>query len=252
MAKTLSYIAVGLMSGTSCDGIDLCRVQFSGSPVDDTWSYSVLEATTIPYSREWKKKLQNFDSLSGYDVIKLHTDYGHLLGAELTAFIGENDVDFVGSHGHTVFHNPTERMTFQMGDGETMATYLRQPLVTSLRNKDVALGGQGAPIVPFGEKRLFGSYDICLNLGGICNISVANLGFDVVPCNMALNQLAKLHIADLEYDNNGEIARAGVVIDHLLDELNSLAFYRHRPPKSLAREWFEENVQPILNEVRTH
>ena len=245
----VSYIGVGLMSGTSCDGIDLCRVKFTTDPSTDTWTHQVLEAVTIPYDASWKHRLTHLQDLSAYDVIKLHVEYGHLLGQALKEFIGDKHVDFVSSHGHTVFHRPEEGVTFQMGDGETMPTYLQQPLVTSLRNKDVALGGQGAPIVPFGEKFLYNNFDVCVNFGGICNVSVDSLGFDVAPCNMVLNEVANSHDNRCAFDQDGVLARSGVVLPSLLQELNSLEFYSQPPPKSLAREWYEREIQPILQKV---
>ena len=237
------------MSGTSCDGIDLCRVKFTTDVTNDTWQHRVLEAVTIPYDDTWKSRLNNLHNLSAYDVIKLHVDYGHLLGRTLQEFVAEKPVDFVASHGHTVFHRPEEGVTFQMGDGETMATYLTQPLVTNLRNKDVALGGQGAPIVPLGEKFLYRDYDVCVNFGGICNISFESFGFDVAPCNMMLNMVAHFQDNMCTFDQDGRLAMSGKEVNHLLHELNSLEFYSKSPPKSLGREWFEECVQDIITKV---
>lgn len=245
-----SYQGIGVMSGTSEDGVDICHAEFTGDVSTDTWTYRILKAVTVPYTEQWKQRIHNASNLLGYETIKLHIDYGHLLGQTVQQFMDDNKIaaDFVGSHGHTVFHRPIDdKVTFQMGDGETMSSYLRIPLVTNFRSKDVAMGGQGAPIVPYGERKLFSENDICINFGGIANISFDGMGFDVAPCNMVLNRLANLHNPELEYDEDGQIAKSGCVIEEVLEKLNKLDYYALYPPKSLGREWVETNVTPLLD-----
>lgn len=246
-----TYIGIGLMSGSSLDGLDICCVEFTGDVETDFWSYRIVNAETIAYSEEWTKTLRNASTLSGVELIKLHVDYGHFLGRAITNFINEHNlretVQFAASHGHTVFHAPEQGYTFQLGDGETISSHLPFPLVSDFRTKDVALGGQGAPLVPGGEKYLFGTYDICINLGGIANIGIkGQKGFDICPCNIILNSLAQFKDGML-YDKDGALARSGHVIKELLAELEDLPFYKEPPPKSLWKEWIEQHVFPLLN-----
>ena len=244
------YTAIGVMSGSSMDGLDLCCVRFTGDVAADTWEHEILQATTLPYSPSLGERLGKAEKLAAVDLIKLDVDYGHYLGDTVAKFITEHrlNVDLVASHGHTVFHQPDRGFTLQVGDGETMVSHLGIPLVANFRNKDVALGGEGAPLVPGGERHLFNQYDICLNLGGICNISVGEQGFDVSPCNMALNYLARMKDPSLEYDGNGKIAAEGTVVNHLLKKLNALDFYQESPPKSLGKEWFDENITGLFDQ----
>ena len=250
--KMATYIGIGLMSGSSLDGLDVCCAEFTGDPEYDFWSYRIQEAETVPYSDEWLEKLRAAPSLSGAELIKLHVEYGHFLGRSVTQFIDKHNlretVQFAASHGHTVFHSPEQGYTFQLGDGETAAAHLPFPLVSDFRTKDVALGGQGAPLVPGGEKYLFGTYDICVNLGGIANIGIkGQRGFDICPCNIVLNSLAQVKDGELLYDKDGILARSGNIITGLLAKLEDLSFYKECPPKSLWKEWIEENVFPLLD-----
>jgi anhydro-N-acetylmuramic acid kinase len=192
--------------------------------------------------------LQIAGDVTGQELVRIHADYGRYVGERVTKFISENEFmpKFIASHGHTIFHQPENGFTFQLGDGETMAAFLRLPLVANFRNKDVALGGQGAPLVPVGETYLFSQYDMCLNLGGIVNISLNDLGFDIGPCNMLLNFLAEKYDEKLEYDKDGVIAQGGTVIQEMLNRLNDLSFYQQLPPKSIGKEWFEDNMLPIV------
>lgn len=245
-----SYVGIGCMSGSSLDGLDLCCVEFMGDRDTDVWGYRILKAETIPYDQEWTSRLAGARDLSGEGLIRLHVEYGHLLGKAIKKFIDKNklNVEFIASHGHTIFHNPDQNYTFQLGDGETVSRYLDCPFVCNFRNKDVAFGGQGAPFVPCGEKYLFQAYDICINLGGIANIGVqGSKGYDISPCNYVLNKLAATHDASLTFDLDGQISSQGQVLNEVLKELNSLPFYSQPPPKSLGAEWIEDNVLPILD-----
>ena len=238
------YRVVGVMSGTSLDGLDLafCEFRFENS----RWNYKLSIAETVEYSDVLKDRLKNAVNFSGLELALLHSDYGHFLGQEIQKFIKKNqlEVDLVSMHGHTIFHQPENRLTLQIGDGAAVATYVKCPVIAQFRNVDVALGGQGAPLVPIGDKLLFNSADFCLNLGGIANISFAEnektTAFDICVCNMALNYLMP------PYDENGKIAKSGKLNSELLAQLNNLDFFKKQPPKSLGLEWFETIFLPIL------
>lgn len=238
------------MSGSSLDGLDLCCVEFTGDRDTDVWGYRIIKALTIPYDADWTSRLAGARNLSGESLVRLHVEYGHLLGKLIKDFIDgySLEVEFVASHGHTIFHQPDQNYTFQLGDGETVSRYLDCPFVCNFRNKDVAYGGQGAPFVPCGEKYLFRAYDICINLGGIANIGIrGQKGYDISPCNYVLNKLAACYNTSLAFDTDGRIASQGQVLNNVLEKLNSLPFYSKPPPKSLGAEWIEENVIPILD-----
>jgi len=249
-------MGVGVMSGTSLDGIDICCVELTGSDENDIWSHKILKAKTFPYSAEWTARLRNAPELPGCELAKLHIDFGHLIGETVSKFLQDNyiqQVQFIASHGHTVFHQPEERFTFQIGDGETIASHVNACVVTNFRAKDVALGGQGAPLSSGAEDHLYGTYNVFLNLGGFCNITIDEKGFDICPCNMLLNYVVQKHDPTLQFDPNGEISRAGSVIPDLLMELNQLTYYERSPPKSLSREWFEKEVVPLIDKsLETH
>ena len=177
-----------------------------------------------------------------------------ILNFVILDFIQANDldVDYISAHGHTVFHEPENQFTCQIGDGETMAAILERPVITNFRNKDVALHGQGAPLSPGGEQFLFHDYDFCLNLGGIANISELSTkqGYDICACNQVLNHLVSRLNEALEYDKDGKLARQGHFIEELHATLNQLEFFGVAPPKSLGREWVEESILPLLRKVR--
>ena len=245
-----TYSGIGLMSGTSVDGLDLCYVEFTGDISSDVWGYCIKKAVTVPYTEDWVTRLKQAPSLSGLDLIKLHVEYGHFVGECVSRFIDQEviKVDFVASHGHTVFHQPEKRFTFQLGCGETTSTHLRCPFVCNFRSKDVALGGQGAPLVPSGEKYLFRQSDLCINLGGIANIGLkGDKGYDICACNMVLNNLACKTGNGLGYDKDGKIAKGGHVQEELLSQLEALPYYSEPPPKSLAYEGISFDIYPLLD-----
>ncbi|KAK7097209.1 anhydro-N-acetylmuramic acid kinase-like isoform X2 [Littorina saxatilis] len=246
-----TYTGMGLMSGTSLDGLDMCVVEFTGDENCDIWSYRVLETVTVPYDAEWKERLSNVMTLSGLDLIKLHYDYSHFMGRAITKFMKDKNrtqMDFVSSHGHTVFHKPEEGLTFQLGDGEVMASYLKCPLVTNFRVKDVALGGQGAPLAPSGERFLYSSVGLCLNLGGIANVgSRDGKAWDICACNSVLNKLAKISDPAADFDKNGQLAARGQILPDVLASLENLSYYCQPYPKSLGVEWVNSEVWPILD-----
>ncbi len=226
---------LGLMSGTSLDGIDLalCDINESG--------YSVVAAETMPYYEEWRKRLSTLEHASAYEYALANVELGHLYGRTINSFLLKHNLetDAVASHGHTIFHQPHLGLTTQIGDGDAIAAETGLPVVSNFRTLDVALGGQGAPLVPIGDEMLFGQYDACLNLGGIANISYRadgkRVAFDICPCNMALNRLAAL--LGYPYDKGGVNARGGQVHTCLLHELDALQYYATVGPKSLGKEW---------------
>ncbi|TNF45511.1 MAG: anhydro-N-acetylmuramic acid kinase [Bacteroidetes bacterium] len=243
--------AVGLMSGTSLDGLDLVAVEFWQT--DEKWHFHIEAAETVEYSAEWKNRLKNAPELSGVELIQLHTEYGRLLGNETKRFIQKNGFkpELISSHGHTVFHQPEKGFTYQAGSGFEIATVTGITTVADFRSGDVALGGQGAPLVPVGDRLLFSEYEYCLNLGGFANISFEKNGkrvaFDICPVNIILNHFAEKQ--GFSFDKNGELGRKGKVNSALLNNLNQLKFYRAEPPKSLGREWVANEFIPLLNQT---
>ncbi len=242
---------IGIMSGTSLDGIDLAACTFQRT--DGIWSFRVDAAETISYSDEWTERLKHLHRASALSLTETHCSLGRLYGETARKFIEKNRLQpaLIGSHGHTIFHQPQHGFTLQIGDGGQLAVTAGVDVICDFRSGDLALGGQGAPLVPIGDELLFGQYDACLNLGGIANISFNTGGkrvaWDICPVNMALNELAgRLGMA---YDESGSIARSGTVNKELLERLNDLDFYRMPAPRSLGREWFEEAFLPLLDEA---
>jgi anhydro-N-acetylmuramic acid kinase len=246
--QIIEYKALGLMSGTSLDGLDLCNASFYLEK--NKWTFKINNSTTYPYSSEWHDKLKNAQHLSGILLQKLHTDYGNYLGKTAKKFIELNKINpqIISSHGHTVFHEPQNQFTFQLGNGANIAAKSRIKTVCDFRSTDIALNGQGAPLVPIGDLILFNNYQACLNLGGFSNISIKKnelIAFDICPVNIVLNYLSNL--LGLQYDKNGAIAKSGLFHQELFDELNNIEFYNNTPPKSLGREWLEQVFKPIVD-----
>lgn len=243
-----SYKVTGLMSGTSLDGVDIAFCTFNIK--EEKWSYTLENAETIPYSGEWKTRLSNLENRSALEFVKTDSEYGHYLGKITKAFHLNHSLkpDFIASHGHTIFHQPGSKFTSQIGKGSAIAAETGVPVVCDFRSTDVALGGQGAPLVPIGDQFLFDNYTYCLNLGGFANISYGESGnriaFDICPANIVLNYLASFLHKD--FDENGKLARQGVLHQPLLEALNKLEFYHRKPPKSLGKEWVVSEVHPVL------
>jgi anhydro-N-acetylmuramic acid kinase len=250
MERNDNATVIGLMSGTSLDGLDLCACEFNNN--ETSIEFNIIHAETIPYSEEWRKALNNAVHLSGENLTKLHHDLGEYFGKITSDFIERNQLKpaLISSHGHTVFHQPQNGFTLQIGSGANIAAATGINTVCDFRSKDVALGGQGAPLVPIGDQYLFGNYEACLNLGGIANISYSQDGqriaFDICPVNMALNYYAEK--LNLSYDNKGQIAASGKVSEELLSNLNRLSFYSEKGPKSLGKEWFEKHFLSIVTD----
>ncbi len=237
------------MSGTSLDGVDLahCVIEENGS----VYQYDLNCCLTIPYPAQWLQRLNSLPQASALEYAKTHTDYGRYIGQLVNDFIIRNNlaVDFVASHGHTIFHNPQQHYTAQIGDGASIASISRLPVVCDFRTGDVAAGGQGAPLVPMGDELLFATYNYCLNLGGFANISIKKQGsriaFDVVPVNIVLNHLANKR--GVAFDFNGDLASTGIMNSSLLEYLNHLDYYHAISPKSLGREWVEKEIFPLFS-----
>lgn len=246
MAK--SYDVLGLMSGTSLDGLDLVLARFIQEQTN--WQFEIIKAETSPYSPSMKKKLSLLVEASGLELSHFHAEFGRWMGQEVNRFLEGVNVRplLIASHGHTVFHRPDLGFTLQIGCGQHLHAVAGIPVVNDFRSRDVVLGGQGAPLVPIGDLLLFSEYEACLNLGGIANISVKNggrvLAYDLTICNMALNALA----AEIgqAYDSGGQLAATGKIIPELLHQLNHLAFISKEGPKSTGWEWFSQEVEPII------
>lgn len=242
------YEGIGLMSGTSLDGLDIAHCRFVKR---ESWSFKLLHAMTIPYSDNWKNRLHEAPKLKGNKLLTLDIELGSWMGEQTKGFIDLHNIQpkFIASHGHTIFHQPERQLTLQIGNANQIYKSTRLPIVYDFRSLDVAFGGQGAPLVPVGDHYLFNEYHACLNLGGIANISMVKdnhrIAFDIAPANMPLNYLVKQ--MGKEYDDKGEIASSGNVDLSLFDKLNGLEYYNIIGSKSLGYEWVNSNIYPLLN-----
>lgn len=241
---------IGLMSGTSLDGLDVAYCEFS-----DERHFQLIAAETYNYPATWQERLAKLHQVSAEEYVIADNELGHFFGEKVMHFREKHPgrVDMIASHGHTVFHQPDRGFTAQIGDGSAIHAVTGIPVVCDFRRLDVALGGQGAPLVPIGDRLLFGQYEACINLGGIANISYEingrRIAYDIAPCNMALNHLAGLE--GMTYDPNGELARNGEVIQHLLAKLETLDYYHLRAPKTLGKEWFLKDFLPTLEPFKS-
>ena len=248
------YKAIGLMSGSSLDGLDIVYAHFQETA--GKWSFEIMNADCYSYSTEWKEQLQNAIALNALNYQLLHTAYGHFIGEQVNRFIEafalHHKVDLIASHGHTTFHVPSVKMTAQLGDGAAIAAVTGLPVVSDLRAMDIALGGQGAPIVPIGEKLLLYEYNLLLNLGGIANLSAKlaedYVAFDICAANRVLNMLIAKE--GKEYDENGTMSAGGEVDERLLKALNSFEYYGKAYPKSLANDFGTDVVFPLIEQFQ--
>lgn len=243
-----TYNVIGLMSGTSLDGLDVAFCRFTYK--NENWIYKILNATTLEYTDTWIDSLRESETWNGQQLIALDHAYGRYLGEQVQRFVSTAGIhpDFVASHGHTIFHQPDKHISLQIGNGAYLAAHAGLPVVCDFRTLDIALGGQGAPLVPIGDQLLFGEYDFCINLGGIANVSFQKndqrLAFDICACNMLLNQLA--NSLGMAYDKDGLLARSGALQQDLLDQLNAPAYFTDAAPKSLGKEWILENSLQVI------
>lgn len=244
-----NYNVIGVMSGTSLDGVDLAHIKFKIN--NNKWSYEIYECDTISYTTEILSKLKKGINLSQEELSDLNIEYTNLLGNIISEFITKNNIsniDAVCSHGHTILHQPQNGFTLQIGNLPEIAKIVKQKVVCDFRVQDVKLGGQGAPLVPIGDSILFSEYDYCLNLGGFSNISFEEnnqrIAFDISPVNTVLNFYANTF--GLDYDDKGKISASGKINSELLTELNNLEFYQKSFPKSLGFEFVKETVLPLI------
>lgn len=244
--KHSEYYVIGLMSGSSLDGLDLAYVRFY---FDEKWDYELLASKTAELGL-WEHKLRDAVRLSGKELEALSIDFAVYLATEVEIFIRTNQIsklDLLVSHGHTIYHYPDRGSTCQIGDGRKLSELLGVQVVNNLRQADIDAGGQGAPIVPIGDLFLFSEYEYCLNLGGIANISSKIGGelyaYDICSANQVLNHFANL--LDLPYDEGGSLARSGQLNQELLSALNDLSYYQKLPPKSLDNSFTREVLAVI-------
>ncbi|MEL7118976.1 MAG: anhydro-N-acetylmuramic acid kinase [Bacteroidota bacterium] len=246
-------IGLGLMSGSSLDGLDLALCEFSWNTDEHRLEdWQLLEAQTVPFSSFWKSKFPHIRTVSAEELVLLDAAFGKYCGEKINAFLqnAANRPTFIASHGHTVFHFPEKGVSLQIGNGAHIAAQTIIPTITSFRDADVAYGGQGAPLAPKADQLLFSDFDFFLNLGGIANISHFKgdhiLAYDICGANQILNALSNL--LGKPYDEGGEIAASGKLLPDLLYEVNEIDYFRKEPPKSLDNEWVAINhTQPFLD-----
>ena len=245
------YRVLGLMSGSSLDGLDLvfCEIEAADEP-DFTVTHSeILVAETVPFSEQWQVRLKNLPEQNALTFAKTNTYFAHYTADLVRGFCIKNKVkpDFIAAHGHTIFHQPENFLTVQIGDGAALAAKTGYPVVCDFRTHDVALHGEGTPLAPAADRWLYPGYDFYLNLGGIANISCkvddSFVAFDTAPANQVLNALANLTGA--EYDANGALADAGQVDTDLLNAVNTLPYFSEKYPKSLDNSWIKNQVLPL-------
>ncbi len=242
------YTIIGLMSGTSLDGLDVAYCKFSHEV--SKWQYSIEKAKTIEYPKELSLKLQNAHQMTGENLLKFDNELGRFLGNSVKSFMEKYHLnpELISSHGHTIFHQPENQFTLQIGNGAEIASITGIDTVCNFRTTDIALGGQGAPLVPIGDELLFNKFDFCLNIGGIANISTninsKRFAWDICPANMLLNYFAsKLGFV---YDKDGDIAKTGVINKELLSALLEIEYHKLPYPKSLGREYVFDKYLPTI------
>ena len=246
------FHVIGVMSGTSLDGIDFAEIVFT---YNNKWSFELKKCDTYPYSKNWIKKLQVAVNFSESELIELNNNYTSYLASQINRFISDNNItniDYVCSHGHTILHQPEKGITLQIGNLPQLSQLIEQNVVCDFRVNDVLLGGQGAPLVPIGDRILFSDYTYCINLGGFSNVSFEKennrIAYDICAVNVILNFYAQQ--LNLEYDDEGKIARSGNLNQELLKKLNKLSFYKKQAPKSLGMEWANAEIFPIIESFK--
>jgi anhydro-N-acetylmuramic acid kinase len=246
---TNSYNVIGVMSGTSLDGVDLAYITFTK---EHQWKFQIHVAETISYTDEWLRILKQLLNFNLNELKQVDADYTIYLSTIINQFIDKNNIqnlDAICSHGHTALHQPEKSLTYQIGNLPTLAKLIRQTVVCDFRVADVTLGGQGAPLVPIGDALLFSRYDFCLNLGGFANISTEinneRIAYDICPVNIVLNHY--ISPLGIHYDDKGQMAATGTVHQTLLDNLNALEFYKKAHPKSLGIEWVMIHIFPLID-----
>jgi anhydro-N-acetylmuramic acid kinase len=244
----ISYTSIGLMSGTSGDGLDLayCQYEFDGN-----WTFEITEALTIPFPADLAEMLMSSHLLSAQELALLDVSFGNWMGEQVHDFCAEKQIKpmAICSHGHTVFHQPSKGLSLQIGNGWSLQQSSGEVVINDFRMKDVQLGGQGAPLVPIGDHLLFSTIDFCINLGGIANISMSKEGsriaFDTCPFNLLLNSQARK--LGHPYDDGGKWASEGKLDMTLFKKFNSLPYYDKKGAKSLGREDIDQHFLPLID-----
>ncbi len=246
------FKVIGLMSGSSLDGVDIAYVNFSHD--NKRWFFQIVEAGNVPYTSYWKEQLAEAFSKNEKELEQLGIEYGKYLGTITKKFIEKYELEpkLIASHGHTIFHRPEEKYTLQIGDGQQIADATSIMTINDFRTEDVTKGGQGAPLVPIGDRHLFAEFPICLNIGGIANVSYEmndkRIAYDICIANQLLNYLSNK--LGYDYDNNGNFASQGSVNQDLFDKLNDNPYYGKSHPKSLGREFFEEVQHKLVDDSK--
>jgi anhydro-N-acetylmuramic acid kinase len=250
--KKQEYFVVGVMSGTSLDGIDLAYIHLKK---DKRWSYTIICAETVAYDTKWEAELRNGIGYSKIQLEGLNISYTQLLAEVIKTFVKKNqlkNIDAICSHGHTILHQPDNKLTLQIGNLEELSQLINQKVVCDFRVQDVMLGGQGAPLVPIGDQLLFSKYTYCVNLGGFSNISTAlnkeRVAYDICPVNIVLNHY--IQKTGVSYDDKGMLASSGEICQLLLEKLNDINFYKLSPPKSLGLEWVKSTIFPLIDSYK--
>ena len=244
-----NYYVIGLMSGTSIDGVDLVYANFF---YDKHWSFKILKSKTYEYDMDWQNILKNLSDKDLNSIKLIDKNYTKLLSEYILKFIEEfsiKQIDFISSHGHTALHDPSNSITYQIGNLKELSDYIGLKVICDFRDQDIKLGGQGAPLVPVGEKYIFPEYSTLINLGGFANITINSnnnlIAYDICPVNIVFNHLSNLK--DLKYDDKGKMALSGTLNIELFNCLQSLEYYKQVSPKSLGVEWVYQNIFPIVN-----
>lgn len=258
--KRESSDILGVMSGSSMDGLDLAFIRLNtevGKPGLLSASYELLHGATMPIPEELLNQLKYSSKLDALSLLTLDQDFGSWAGKAIDTAIKQTSFSpsLIGFHGHTVFHFPDRKVSFQLGHGAVLSAYTQLPVVTDFRSQDMALGGQGAPMVSIAEKWLWPDYSGFLNLGGICNITLkktkeAYESADIWVCNQILNHLARE--VGHSYDDRGLIAAKGLPIDELIEALLLAEWFEKKAPKSLDNSYLYEEVIPLFNKYRDY
>mgnify|MGYP000963239071 CR=1 FL=1 len=256
--QDLSYNLIGLMSGTSLDGLDICNVTFSR--INNNWTHEIIHCRTITYPKNIFNKLKKSFSLSGIELLFLDKELGDFFGNSVNDFIEyykieKATIDAIASHGHTIFHQPDKGLTVQIGCGTSINAITGIKTINDFRKKDVVFGGQGAPLVPIGDQLLFAQFaDSFLNIGGFANFSKLKndnsiTAFDICPANIVINHFTR-EIGQ-EFDRDGKIASSNEIDYSLLEKLNNIPIYKDTRPSSLGLEWVENHFYTVLNSTNT-
>lgn len=245
------------MSGTSLDGLDIAHVIFNFK--DESVDFELVNYQTIPYNAPILLQLQKATTLSVPEILILDKQIGSFYADCVNEFILQNKIDkstidAIASHGQTIFHQPQNGFTYQIGCGTTLAFITGIDVINDFRTLDVVAGGQGAPLVPIGDFHLFSTKaNAFLNIGGFTNISFKKnneiIAFDICSGNLPMNEAVKS--IGLTYDKNGDLARKGGIDFTVLKELQKLEYFHKSAPKSLGTEWLESEYYPIINKIES-